>query len=335
MDIDAFVSAHRPQWRRLETLLRRGRRLTGDEVDELVTLYQHVTSQLSVVRSSAPDPALVTALSSLVARARAAVTGSRTSGWRDVGLFFTARFPAAAYRARVWWVPTAALFVVVSTVLAWWVAVTPSVRAAIAAPAMIRELTAPGGAYESYYSSAPAASFAAKVWTNNALVAAGSLLVGVLFGLPVVVMLWQNALNVAVGAGLMASSGRLGVFLGLITPHGLLELTAVFVAAGVGLRLGWTVVDPGPRTRSEALAAQGRTAVAIALGLTCVLLVSGVIEAFVTPSALPTWARIAVGAVVEAAFLTYVFVFGRRAASRGFTGDLAAADDSDRLPTSA
>ena len=75
-------------------------------------------------------------------------------------------------------------------------------------------------------------------------------------------------MNVAVSAGLMAAHGRLDIFFGLITPHGLLELTAVFVAAGTGLRLGWAVIDPGPRSRSEALAEQGRAAVGMAIGLT-------------------------------------------------------------------
>jgi uncharacterized membrane protein SpoIIM required for sporulation len=332
VDIDVFVTTHRPEWRRLETLLRRGRRLTGAEVDELVALYQRTATHLSVVQSATPDPALVNGLSSLVARARAAVAGPRNSGWRDLALFFTERFPAAVYRARFWWLPTACAFLVVSTVLAWWVAVTPQVRSTIAAPSVIQALTQPGGGYETYYSSGPAASFAAKVWTNNALVTGGSLLVGVFLGIPVLVMLWQNALNLAVGAGLMASADRLGVFLGLVTPHGLLELTAVFIAAGVGLRLGWTVVNPGPRSRGAALAAAGRTTVAIALGLTCVLLVSGMIEAFVTPSGLPTWARVGIGAVVEALFLAYVWVLGARAERRGITGDLDVSENAHTLP---
>ena len=86
----------------------------------------------------------------------------------------------------------------------------------------------------------------------------------------------------------MVSHGRADLFFGLILPHGMLELTAVFVAAGTGLRLFWAWVEPGPRTRSQALAEEGRAAFAIAVGLVGVLAVSGFIEGFVTPSGLPT-----------------------------------------------
>jgi uncharacterized membrane protein SpoIIM required for sporulation len=160
-------------------------------------------------------------------------------------------------------------------------------------------------------------------------------MLGVLFGVPVVWMLWQNALNLGVSAGLMVAAGRTDVFLGLLAPHGLLELTAVFVAAGIGMRLGWTVIDPRGRTRAQALAEEGRSVVAVVLGLACVLAVSGAIEAFVTPSGLPTWARVGIGVVAELAFLGYIFIIGRRAAIAGATGDVDSRYAGDTLPTSA
>ncbi|MFE9257117.1 stage II sporulation protein M [Streptomyces sp. NPDC006879] len=335
MDLDVFVTAHRPEWDRLERLLRRGKRLTGQEADELVALYQRTATHLSLLQSSAPDPMLVGRLTQLVARARATVTGSRRSGWRDVVGFLTAGFPAAVYRSRRWWIPTALLSTALAVVIGLWIGSQPEVQAAIAAPEELRDLTRPGGGYETYYSSHPAASFAAQVWTNNAQAAAMCLVLGAFLGLPVIWVLFQNMLNLGVGIGLMADAGRLDTFLGLILPHGLLELTAVFVAAGTGLKLGWTVIDPGPRTRRAALAAEGRAALGMAIGLALVLFVSGVIEGFVTPSGLPTWARISIGVAAELAFLTYVFALGGRAARAGETGDLEQAGRSAVLPTAA
>lgn len=330
MDLDAFVAAHRAEWERLDALVRQRGRLTGAEADELVTLYQRVSTHLSTVRSAAPDAATLATLSRLVARARTAVAGTSDPGWGDVVRFVTQGFPAAVYRARRWWVTVGLAFVAVSVAVGWWVAANPGVQAFIGAPAEIQQLVEHD--FEDYYSAHPAASFAAQVWTNNAWVAALSLIFGVLL-LPVVYVLWQNVLNVGIAGGLMAAHGRLDVFFGLITPHGLLELTAVFVAAGVGLRVGWAWIDPGGRRRLDALAEQGRAAVGVAIGLVGVLLISGVIEAFVTPSGLPTWARIAIGAAAWCAFIAYVWTYGRRAALAGETGDVAASDRGDLIPT--
>ncbi|MBO1338075.1 stage II sporulation protein M [Streptomyces sp. VRA16 Mangrove soil] len=335
MDLDVFVSAHRAEWDRLDALLRRRRRLTGAEADELVTLYQRTATHLSLIQSSAPDPRIIGRLTQLVARARSAVTGTRRASWRDVTDFLTRGFPAAVYRARHWWVPTALISTAIAALIGWWIGTHPDVQASIAAPAELREMTRPGGQYETYYSSHPAASFAAQVWTNNAQAAAMCLVLGVFLGLPVIWILFQNVVNVGVGIGLMTSAGRLDTFLGLILPHGLLELTAVFVAAGTGLRLGWTVIDPGPRTRRTALAEEGRAALGMAIGLALILFVSGAIEGFVTPSGLPTWARIGIGIVAELAFLTYVYVLGGRAAREGETGDVAEPERSALQPTAA
>jgi CBS domain containing-hemolysin-like protein len=101
------------------------------------------------------------------------------------------------------------------------------------------------------------------------------------------------------------------------------------------LRLFWSWVEPGQLPRAQSLAREGRTAGTVALGLVAVLLVSGVIEAFVTPSGLPTWARIAIGILAECAFLAYVFVLGRAAVRRGETGDVDASLLEDRVATQA
>ncbi|MCL2850458.1 MAG: stage II sporulation protein M, partial [Micrococcales bacterium] len=114
----------------------------------------------------------------------------------------------------------------------------------------------------------------------------------------------------------------LAMFFQLILPHGLLELTAVFVAGAAGLRIFWAWLAPGPRPRGQALAAAGRSLFTTVLGLVVVLAVSGLIEGFVTGSSLPWWTKVAIGAVALAGFWTYVLTLGRRAAHDGSTGDL-------------
>jgi uncharacterized membrane protein SpoIIM required for sporulation len=329
VDLDAYVAAHSHEWTRLEVLVTRRGTLDGAEADELLDLYQRVATHLSEIRSTSPEPTAVAYLSSLLARARSRAVGTRSTSWQDVRRFLVETFPAALYRNRRWWGITAAVNVVVAAVIGWWFYVNPQFESALASPAEIEQLVSHD--FADYYSEYAASSFAFRVWTNNAWVCALCISLGVL-GVPVVLVLWQNILNLGVIGALMARYDRAGLFFGLILPHGLLELTAVFVAAGVGLRIFWSWIEPGPRSRMTALAEEARAAMAVALGLVLVLFVSGVIEAFVTPSPLPTWARIGVGVLAEVAFLTYVFTLGRQAARRGLRGDVAAIDQGDSAP---
>src|SRR5262249_14461636 len=120
----------------------------------------------------------------------------------------------------------------------------------------------------------------------------------------------------------------------LITPHGLLELTAVFVASGVGLRIGWAWIAPGPlRTRGQALAETARAGMLVALGLVGVLAASGLIEAVVTPSGLPTALRVGVGVLAWLAFIGYVVLLGQRAARAGADSDVDPALREAPVPT--
>ncbi|MCM0678879.1 stage II sporulation protein M [Micromonospora phytophila] len=310
VDLDAYVAEHGGEWRRLDQLCGR-RRLDAAEVDELVALYQRAATQLSVLRSRSPDPALVGELSQVVLRARARLTGRPRPSWAAVGRFLLVGFPGAVHRAWPWWCGVATGFSLLTFFLIWFVAGNPDTAAAFIGEEAAGDLVESG--FAGYYTEFSAPTFAFHLWTHNAWLAAQCLAAGVLI-VPVAWLLWQNALNIGVVGGVMVSYGRADVFFGMITPHGLLELTGVFVAAGVGLRTGWAwIAPPAQLTRGQAVARAGREGVLVAVGLVGVFAVSAVVEAFVTPAPVPVPLRVAVGAAVWLAFLAYVVILGRRA----------------------
>lgn len=318
MDLDAYVTAHAAEWEELDELLR-VRRLSAAQGDRLLELYARVGTHLSVIRAAAPDPELVGRLSMLLSRTRTRFAPEAAGLPQRLKNFFARDFPATLWRMRWWALGSTVANVVLMFVLGWWFWANPSVESSLMTPEEIRRLTEVD--FAQYYRESAATDFALRVWTNNAWIAAQCIVLGVL-GLPVLYVCWQNCLNVAIVGSIMVRHDRAGLFFGLILPHGLLELTAVFVAAGVGLRLCWAWIAPGDRTRSASLAREGRAAMTAVLGLAVVLFLSGLIEAFVTPSGLPTWARIGIGVAAEIAFIAYVVGLGRPAVLRGADGDL-------------
>jgi uncharacterized membrane protein SpoIIM required for sporulation len=329
MDVDAFIAVHRSDWQRLDELVGR-RRLDGAESDELLVLYQRVSTHLSMIRSVDPESAVSGALSTRLSRARTKFTGARSNVAEDVAQFFVHSLPAAFYRIRWLTVAVGVLFIAVTALYAHWVTSTPGVIQALGTDEDLRKYVEED--FINYYSENPAASFAGLVWTNNAWIALQAVAFGV-SGIWPVYILYMNAQGIGIAAGMMASYDQLDVFFVYILPHGFMELTSIFIATAAGLRIFWAWVAPGRRPRAVALAQEGRALITVALGLVLVLLVSGLVEGFVTPSGLPPWLRLSIGFLVFAAYWVYTLVLGRRAFEAGHRGDLGDVDRGEAVIT--
>ena len=313
MDIDVFAKAHSAQWQRLKELSAQ-RRLTGQEADELVRLDRQGATHLSLLRSNAPDPALVSELSVILVKARARIASPHDLTWSTGVRFFTRTIPAALYRVRWWSVAVSVACLLVAVVAGVWLVGQPDFLNSVVPPEQQRHLAEE--AFAAYYSEYPSASFTALVWTNNAFIAAICVATGIT-GLFPAQVLFTNSLNVGVMGAVMHVQGADWVFWSLILPHGLLELSCVFVAGAAGMRLFWAWLVPGARTRGQALAEEGRTTIVIVVALTIGLLASGLIEGFVTGYGLNPWLKIAIGGLACAAFWLVTFLAGRRAVASG------------------
>ena len=301
------------------------RHLSGAETDELVALYRTCARHLSRVRSAAPDPQLIAELSSRVATARGRLTGTREVRSHSVRRFVLQSVPAALYRIRWWTCGVMVAEIALALVVGVWTLHSPEAMAALGSPEKLD--TYAHEAFESYYSTYSAPDFAAVVWTNNARLAAICVAGGITGFVPLV-MLYNNAVKVGQSGAIMADHDMLGVFFSLISPHGLLELTCIFIAGAAGLKLFWTMLVPGPRRRAAALAAEGRALITVAVGLTAALAIAGLIEAFVTPAPIAWPVKITIGAGALALLWAYTLILGRSAVAVGATGDLEDDDEA-------
>ncbi len=324
MDIDGYITRNQPHWIRLAELTRRARKRVGDlspaELDELIGLYQRTSAQLSYARPAFADNALTARLTRLVAEASGVIYGTRPRVWQTVRTFFVVTYPAAVWDSRRFVMLGVAITFVPAIVFGAWLV------------GDAKALTATGTAqqrhqyvhdeFEQYYSDQPHVQFFTEVTTNNILVSFEAFAGGAALGLFGILAMVANGLNLGQAGAWMITDGSGWRFVGLILPHGLLELSAICIAGGTGLRLGWTIVAPGDRLRSSALAEQGRRSIVIVIGLATMFICAGTIEGFVTGSNLPAGVKVAIGAAAWLAYVTYLVVCGRLAAAQGFIGDL-------------
>jgi len=149
------------------------------------------------------------------------------------------------------------------------------------------------------------------VITNNIRVALAAFALGITFAVGTVYMMVVNGAMLGGIAGAFAKSGIAGQFWMVILPHGALELSAVVVAGGAGLVMGYALWCPGQRTRRKALREEAVRAMQLAVGLIPAFAVAGLFEGLVTPSdAIPESLKVILGAAAAAVFWLYLLLAG-------------------------
>jgi uncharacterized membrane protein SpoIIM required for sporulation len=318
MDLDAYSAANSEEWNRLAQLSRQSR-FSGPEADELIDRYQAGASHLSAIKTSVGQSVHGDRLSLYLSKARLRFTGASSNVLRQIPTFFVLQLPAALYRIRWLCVAVAAATFVIAFLYGWWAAADPRVIANLGDASDLEKYAKED--FVNYYSENSGGSFTSFVWTNNAWLAAQCVAFGIL-GVYSPYLLFANAQSLGLSGAIMYHYDRLDVFFLYIAPHGQLELYSIFVAGAAGMAIFWSFVSPGAATRRQSLAAGGRALFTVIIGLACSLLVSGLIEGFITRQPWPWPIKIGIGTVALAAFLYYQWVLGRRAVKSGETGDL-------------
>jgi uncharacterized membrane protein SpoIIM required for sporulation len=312
------------RWQRLENLVvlieRQGFEvLTVEEVKEFCRLYRHVTIDLSRERTSEGDPELILYLNRLAARAHSHLYSSRRVSLRPFVRFLLTGFPQL-FR-RHWRAVAVSTGVFLLTTLASFAAV---LRDRELAYSLFDErlveyenlrLEKQEGEYKGNFKFDVGTSplIGAVIIGNNVLVALMAFAMGALCCLPGVLLLANNGRMLGTLSGVVWHYGYFTAFYSLILTHGVLELSAICIAGGAGLLLGWAVVAPGFLTRREAMRRSAIEALGLLGGAVLMLCIAGVIEAYVTPHfpAVVRWSVASVSGLLLVLYLGCAGLGGR------------------------
>ncbi len=144
------------------------------------------------------------------------------------------------------------------------------------------------------------AAFGSMLFTHNTRVGLLAFAVGILAGVPTVLLQLYNGLVVGAFAAIFLRDPWPVDFFAWILPHGVPELTAITLCAAGGLVLGGAVAAPGRRSRTIALRDAIGPALALVATAVPLLFVAALTESFVRESTLGTVPRLAIAATYAA-----------------------------------
>ena len=283
------------RWERLASLVQEAdsrslRSLSSEQLDELARLYRRTASDLARARSRDYDPALLSHLNDLVGRAAGLIYGGRRKRRLRAGVFFFSTVPRTFRATLVYSVTATALFLLAALVAASLTSREPAWADELSSP-QIRKVVesfidsdAPSGQYFSDTQALMGADqLSSMIVINNIKVALFAFALGLSFAAGTVWVLISNGMMLGAFVGVGAYHDRLVDLIAIVAPHGVLELSAIFICAGAGLMIGWALISPGDRLRADALSRAAREAVVLVVGCIPIFAVAALIEGVFSP----------------------------------------------------
>ena len=306
-------------WSRLETLLRQSdadvRLLTPDDLREMGFLYRSVMNDLARMRVRPEYAHLMPYLNNLAQRCHGRVYQSPATRFADIWEFLLISFPQC-FRRNAGFIFAAFLLFALGTLMALMtVKADPETATYFLPPQIIEELRS-GTLWTDHKSAALSES--SFLMTNNIRVAINAYAGGILFGIGALVLMFHN--------GMFAFGGPLAVtqmhgmddeLLQFVLPHGVIELTTIFIAGGAGMLIGYALLFPGNMPRWTAVRQRAWESMVLMMGCVPLLVLAGIIEGMISLNpAVGAPLRILISALSAIFLIIYLGFAGRGQTAR-------------------
>lgn len=326
---DAFIARHDPEWRELEEWLRlrggsSGRSRQPPEkapIDDLdfASRYTRVCQQLAIAQRRGYSARVLERLEALAQRGHDVLYRPPAPRWQRLLGFFAADYPRLVRRhARYMWLSALLFF---GPLLAMLVLLQfrPELVHSVFSSEQIH------GFENMYDPSAPRHALGRESGTNlqmfgfyilnNISIGFRTFASGLLGGVGAIVVLVMNGVVIGTVAGHLTAIGYGDPFWRFVSGHSGFELSAIVLAGGAGLRVGWALLAPGRLSRRRALVEAGQDGAKIVFGVFVLLVLAAFVEAYWSSIGwMPSAVKYSVGGAAWVAVWYWLWRGGRDAA---------------------
>jgi len=309
-----WLEKRKPYWSKLESLLQQSdsgglKSLSRSDLQELSLLYRQTAADLAAIREDRGSVHFARYINQLLVRAHNTIYSGRKARVGAVFSFFLDTYPAAFRRHLRHCLLATAIFAVTGVVGAVLTYQNPDFKVKLLGPQMVETIDRHEMWTHSIVGIKPLASSA--IMTNNMSVGFTTFALGITGGLGTIYMMAFNGLLIGVIGMACHLSGMSVQLWSFVAPHGVLELPAIFIAGGAGFRIAQGLLFPGFLPRRDSLARAGIEAVQLLLGTIPILIIAGLIEAFVSPTGLAVSLKFSLAAALLVLLGSYLFGMAR------------------------
>ncbi len=309
-----WLEKRKPHWSKLESLLAQSstgglKSLSRSDLQELSLLYRQTAADLAAIREDRASVHFARYVNQLLVRAHNTIYSGHRASPRTALSFFVDAYPAAFRRHLKHVALATVIFAIAAIFGAILTYQNPDFKVKLLGPQMVETIDRHQMWTHSIVGIKPVASSA--IMTNNMSVGFTTFALGITGGLGTIYMMAFNGLLIGVIGMACFLAGMSLQLWSFVAPHGVLELPAIFIAGGAGLRIAQGLLFPGVLPRRDSLARAGFEAVQLLVGTIPILIIAGLIEAFVSPTNLPVALKFSMAAALFVLLNVYLFGLGR------------------------
>ncbi len=290
------------------------------EQADFPALYREICQHLSLAQSRRYSPYLIERLSILVERAHQVfyrplhVYGD--SALSAISRFFTETFPRTVRQEINWFWLASALFYIPLIAMIIVIQFRPEFVYSILSPDSVAAMQAMYDPQAEHIgrergSGSDSMMFGFYIF-NNTSIGFRTFASGLLFGIGSLFTLLFNGLHIGSVAGHLTHLGYSSTFWPFVIGHSALELTAIALSGAAGLKLGFSLLSPGRKSRYQALLDAARISVRIMGGVAVMFFMAAFIEAYWSSTQMITpLVKYLVGALLWLLVILYFALVGQ------------------------
>ncbi len=318
-----FESRYREEWRYLENLLGQLDTFKKKDMDAAFPeRYRRLCSHLTLARQRHYSPQLIQYLNNLVTEGHQVLYAGGSVRQNLLQRFFWIDFPEAIRRNTrliliafaLFWIP-AIIFGIVSYHNTDALLTLVDANDLREIDSMYDPDQRAFGRGQDRQADSDLVMFAHYI-SNNIGISFRTFAGGMLLGIGSLLITIFNGLYIGGIAGHMTQIGYSHTFFPFVIGHGAFELPGLIFSAAAGLKLGMSLIDPGPLRRKDSLKLAAHEAAILMYGSFAMLLIAAFLEAFWSARvAIPISVKLTVGALLWLLVIGYCVRAGNRHAA--------------------